>query len=265
MEENTDLRLLTKRLKIFKCLTIVFCILAPLSLLGVGLKFPYSYIFVTLCGLLFIAAVTFAVLMRKTMVKIEKTVTYLRAYRDHLVANNNAILGYLSATYVNVNCKECGELNQVTFVRENLVFSAEGKFCIKKDFKGIEGNCLAFQIRGTKMISSPENYDDVLDHESNLFTLNVGYFEDRPFTDEENDTGLTLPEGHFTDFIIPFSSNNGYVCNLDTEESDEIDRGELFISEMTEDSLTVSFKCMVGYGAAEVICGKVKLTRDSED
>ena len=43
MEKNTDLRILEKRIKTFKFLTILFSILTPLPLLGIGLKFPYSY------------------------------------------------------------------------------------------------------------------------------------------------------------------------------------------------------------------------------
>ncbi|MDE6558197.1 MAG: hypothetical protein K2K39_03715, partial [Clostridia bacterium] len=185
--------------------------------------------------------------MHVTENKIKKTLDYLRNYRDNLVLANNAVSGYLTAAYANLNCKECGDLGYVYFARENIVFSAEGVFFEHKDFKGVKGTHLALQIRGTKMVSAPENYDDVLDYESNLFTLNIGYFEDSPLT-EENDSGLILPEGDLTDRTVNFSSNGGYVCNLDTAETDDIDRGELVILESTEDSLLIGFKCMVEYG-----------------
>lgn len=263
MQDNTDLRILEKRAKLFKCLVILFSILTPFPLLGVGLKYPYSYFFIALCGVFLTAAITCAVFMHITDNKIKKTLDYLRDYRDNLVLANNAISGYLTAAYANLNCKECGDLGYVYFARENLAFSAEGVFVVQKDFKGVKGNHLAVQIRGTQLVSAPENYDDVLDYESNLFTLNIGYFEDCPLT-EENDTGLILPEGDFTDKAIGFSSSGGYVCSLDTAETDDIDRGELVILESTEDSLLIGFKCMVEFGAADVIYGRVKLAREPQ-
>lgn len=263
MENNTDLRILEKRIKTFKFLTVTFSILTPLPLLGIGLKFPYSYFFVALSALLFIAAITFSILMRLNVIKAEKTTNYLRTVRDNLIAANSAMDGYLTATYANLDCTACGDLGYVNFARENLVFSAEGKFTVTEDFNGIKGKHLALQIRGTGLVSSPEDYDDVLDYESNLFTLNIGYFEDFPLT-EENDTGLILPEGGVTGKIIRFSSDGGYVCNLDTAETDDIDRGELVISNLNEDSLTLSFKCLIGCGAAEVVYGKVTLMREKQ-
>ena len=90
--------------------------------------------------------------------------------------------------------------------------------------------------------------------------MNIGYFEDSPLT-EENKTGLILPETDFINRQIKFSSGKGYVCDLDTAESDEIDFGELEILEYTEDSLTIFFKCLVIEWVSDVVYGKVKLTR----
>ena len=264
MKDNSDLRLLEKRIKIFKNLTVFFAILIPLSLLGVGLKCPYSYCFVALCGLLLIATVTFAVLVHKTEKQIKRTVAYLKDARDNIVAANKTLIGFLNGAYAALDYKKSGELGFVNFTREGIKFSAEGKFATQKDFKGIKGNHLALQIYGTKMISAPEEYDDVLDYESNLFKLNIGYFDDVPFA-EENDSGLILHEKDLTDKGIYFASNNGYCCDLDTAERDEIDYGEFVILEHTEDSLTISFKCMVKCGAADVLYGKVKLICDPQD
>ena len=264
MKDNIDLRLLEKRIKLFKNLTVFFAILTPLSLLGVGLKYPYSYYFVALCGLLLIVTITFAVLMHKTEKQIKRTAAFLKDARDNIVAANNTLIGFLNGAYAALNYKMSGELGFVNFTREGIKFSAEGKFATQKDFKGIKGNHLSLQIYGTKMISTPEEYNDVLDYESNLFKLNIGYFDDVPFA-EENNSGLILPEENLTDKRIFFASNNGYCCNLDTAESDEIDYGEFIILEHTEYSLTISFKCMVKYGAADVLYGKVKLIRDSQD
>lgn len=241
---NIDLRLLEKRIKLLKNLTILFTILTPLPLLGVGLKYPYSYCFVALCGLFFVAAITFAFLMHKTERQIKRTVAYLKDARDNIVAANNILIGFLNGAYAALDYKKSGELGFVNFTREGIKFSAEGKFATQKGFKGIKGNHLALQIYGTK--------------------LNIGYFDDVPFA-EENNSGLILPEENLTDKRIFFASNNGYCCNLDTAESDDIDYGEFVILEHTEDSLTISFKCMVKYGAADVIYGKIKLIRDSQD
>ena len=131
---NIDLRLLEKRIKLLKNLTILFTVLTPLPLLGVGLKYPYSYCFVALCGLFFVAAITFAFLMHKTEKQIKRTVVYLKDARDHIIAANNALAGYLNDAYDNINCKECSALGYVNFARENLIFSAEGKFTIEKNF-----------------------------------------------------------------------------------------------------------------------------------
>lgn len=264
MKDNIDLRLLEKRIKLFKNLTVLFAILTPLPLLGVGLKFPYSFCFTALCGLLLTTTVTFAVLMHKTEKQIKRTVVYLKDARDHIIAANNALAGYLNDAYDNINCKECSALGYVNFARENLIFSAEGKFTIEKNFNGVKGAHLALQIRGTKIVSKPTDYDDVLDYETYLFTLNIGYFEDCPFT-EENDLGLILPKEDLIGKSIQFSSNGGYVCNLDSVETDDVDCGELVILEITEESMTIGFKCMVKYGAADVLYGKVKLIRDSQD
>ena len=261
MKDNIDLRLLEKRIKLLHNLTVLFAILTPLPLLGVGMKYPYSYCFVAVSGVLLIVTVTFAVLMHKTEKLIKRTVAYLEDARDNIVAANNALAGYLTATYANINCKECGDLGYVNFARENLIFSAEGKFSIEKDFNGVKGAHLALQICGTQIVSEPPDYDDVLDYETYLFTLNIGYFEDCPFT-EQNDLGLILPKEDLIGKSIQFSSNGGYVCNLDSVETDDVDRGELVISEMNEESMLISFKCLVGYGAADVLYGKIKLSRD---
>lgn len=264
MKENIDLRLLEKRIKIYKNLTVVFTILSPLPLLGVGLKYPYSYCFVALCGLFFIVAITFAVFMHKTQKQITRTVAYLKDTRDNMVATNNILTGFLNGAYAALDHKNCCELGFVNFTREGIKFLAEGKFAMQKDFKGIKGNHLAMQICGTKMVSTPEEYDDVLDYENNLFKINIGYFEDCPFT-EENDSGIILPQEDLTDRDIFFASNNGYCCNLDTAESDEIDYGVFAILEHAEDSLIISFKCKVKCGAADVLYGKVKLIRDTQE
>ena len=264
MKDNIDLRLLEKRIKLFKNLTVLFAILTPLPLLGVGLKYPYSYCLVALCSLFFVAAITFAFLMHKTEKQIKRTVANLKDARDNIVAANNILIGFLNGAYAALDYKKSSEIGFVNFTREGIKFSAEGKFATQKGFKGIKGNHLALQIYGTKMISTPEEYDDILDYESNLFKLNIGYFDEVPFA-EENNSGLILPEENLTDKGIFFASNNGYCCGLETAESDDIDYGEFVILEHTEDSLTISFKCMVKYGAADVIYGKVKLIRDSQN
>ncbi len=264
MKDNIDLHLLDKRIKILKNLTVFFAVLTPLPLLGIGLEFPYSYCFVALSVLFLIATVTFAVLMHKTEKLIKRTVAYLKDARDNIVAANNALSAYLADTYNNINFKELGDSGYVNFARENLIFSSEGKFTIEKDFNGVEGTHLALQIRGTKIVSKPTDYDDVLDYETYLFTLNVGYFENCPFT-EENDSGLILPQEDIIGKSIRFSSNGGYVCNLDSVETDDVERGELLISEMTEESMIISFKCLVECGAADVLYGKIKLIRDPQN
>lgn len=268
MEKNTDLRILEKRIKTFKFLTILFSILTPLPLLGIGLKFPYSIFFVALSIIFFIAALTFTFLCRYYVVRLGKNVDYLKDIRDKVVASNRDYNKYLTELFSNIIIKDCGDneefkdFDQVAFMNEGIVFSAQGTFTIKKDFKGVKGNHLAMQICGTQLISVPENYDDVLDYENNLFKLNIGYFEDCPLT-EENEMGLLLPESDFIQKTISFSSGNGYLCDLDTAENDEIDCGELVISEYTENSLTILFKCIVKFGVADVVCGSVKLTREN--
>lgn len=267
-EKNTDLRILVKRIKIFKHLTVLFAILTPLPLLGIGLRFPYSYIFVALCILLFIAAFVFAFLCRYYTKRSENNVSYLKDLRDKVVAANNSYNKYLADIYANIDIEDCKSneenknFNQVAFMNEGIVFSAQGTFTVKKDFNGVKGNHLALQICGTKLLSAPKDYADVLDYENNLFKLNIGYFEDCPLT-EENDNGLILPEVDYINKTISFSSGRGYVCDLDTAESDEIDCGELVISEFTENSLNIIFKCIVKYGAADVVFGAVNLTRET--
>lgn len=263
MKKITDLLILAKRIKAFKFLTILFAILTPLPLLGIRLKFPYSYIFVALSILFFIAAMVFSFLCRYYMKKAEKSVANLNAVRNKVVGANNVFNTYLSVLYADVNIDDCKELNQVTFANEGIAFSAQGRFTVKKDFNGVKGAHLALQISGTELISAPEDYTDVFDYENNLFKLNIGYFEDSPLT-EENKTGIILPESSFINKKIKFSSNKGYVCDLDTAESDEIDFGELEILEYTENSLTIFFKCLVIEWVSDVVYGKVKLSLETD-
>lgn len=124
------------------------------------------------------------------------TVVYVRIKKRENAQKEQAELGNvdkaLKNAYDSLKLKDSAELGTVKFVRENIVFSATGKYVLAKDFNGQSGYHLAVEIRGTKLLSAPADYDDTLDYASNLFRINLGYFDGVALSTPENDNGMVF-------------------------------------------------------------------------
>ena len=161
--------------------------------------------------------------------------------------------------------KDFGEVGFVSFINEGIKFSANGKFACVKDFNGVPGYHFAFYIEGAELVSAPENYEDILDYKSNLFIIEIGYFEREKLTQPENDNGVVIKNiSSLKGKKIQLAPNNGYTSFIETVEWDEFNRAEIVFDEWNEDEHIISFKLLAAYGVNDVIAGKVRLLPDND-
>ena len=175
------------------------------------------------------------------------------------------LLDYTLAT-IYEDVKDFGEVGYVSFVKAKLKFSANGKFACVKDFNGKKGYHLAFHVSGTKLVSKPEDYDDVVDYESTLFTVELAYFDGIRLSEPENDNGIVVKDIYrLQGKTIKIEQNHGYNAAISTAECDEIDCGEITFEQWDDNAHVISFKLLALYGVNDVIVGKVNLLEDSEE
>lgn len=161
--------------------------------------------------------------------------------------------------------KDFGEVGYASFIQEGIKFSANGKFACVKDFNGISGYHFAFYIEGTELVSTPENYEDILDYKSNLFIIEIGYSEREKLTQPENDNGIVFKNiSQLKGKKIQITPNNGYTAFIETVEWDEFDRAEIIFDEWNEEEHIISFKILASFGVNDVIAGKVRLLPDND-
>ena len=161
--------------------------------------------------------------------------------------------------------KDFGEVGYVSFIREGIKFSANGKFACVKDFNGISGYHFAFYIEGTELVSTPENYEDILDYKSNLFIIEIGYFEHEKLTQPENDNGVVIKNiSDLKGKKIQLAPNSGYTAFIETVEWDDFDCAEIIFDEWNEKEHILSFKILASSGVNDVIVGKVILLPDND-
>ena len=157
------------------------------------------------------------------------------------------------------------EVGYVTFIDAGIKFAAEGKFACVKDFNGRPGYHFAFQIKGTKLVYKPEDYDDVTDYENTLFTIELAYFDDEKLYCEYNDNGIVLDDiSNLKGKTVEIAQNKGYVAHIASAEWDNISRGEITFEEWNEEKHIISFTLLVAYGVCDVIVGKVELLPDND-
>lgn len=159
-----------------------------------------------------------------------------------------------------------GEVGCVSFIKSKLKFSANGKFACVKDFNGKKGHHFAFYVNGTKLLSKPDDFDDVLDYESNLFSVELGYFDGIGLSEPENDNGIIIKDiAHLQGKKIEIKPNSGYTTTLATTEWDDIDCGEITFEQWDDNARIISFKLLALSGVNDVIVGKVNLLEDNEE
>lgn len=158
-----------------------------------------------------------------------------------------------------------GEVGSVSFINGGLKFAAEGKFACVKDFKGAQGHHFAFNIVGTKLVDRPDGYDDVLHYEECLFNIELAYFDGVKLSEEENDSGIVIEDvDGLQGKTVQLHQNSGYVAQISTVESDEIDYGEITFEEWNDNAHVIRFKLLATAGVSEVIVGRVSLSEDTE-
>ena len=157
------------------------------------------------------------------------------------------------------------EVGYATFLNDGIKFTAEGKFACVKDFNGVKGYHFAFQINATKLVSKPQDFDDVCDYESVLFTIEIGYFDSVKLSEPENDNGVVLDDiSALEGKTVKIAKDNGYTAQISTVECDDIDEGEITFEEWNGQRHIISFLFLAAYGVSEVIVGKVELLPDNE-
>jgi|GEM_PF-3230295 len=217
--------------------------------------------------------ILFAVLMQKSInsaggwknTSLNLNENAVNEARKRLYEEYDEDIKRLVKKYKNISNADYGELGVVKFVNEGLSFSAEGKYACIKDYNDKEGFHFAFNICGIKLISSPEGYDDIIDYESNLFRINIGYFDDCGLS-PENDNGVIVKDvSNLQGKTIHFKEDDGYMCDIETVEMDDIDFGEIEFVEWNEQNPIIKFKCIVGCGVSDIVFGKLRLTLDIDN
>lgn len=172
----------------------------------------------------------------------------------------------LEDKYSSIGKDQYNEVGYVHFVNEGLKFESKGKYAYIEDFNGIKGYHLAFNIYGTKLVETPEGYDDVIDYETFLYNIDLGYFEDIILSTPENDNGVAIVKDLNTleGKTIKITQDGGYIATIDTAEIDDIDLGEIEFVEWNEESKIIKFKFLISAGVCDIVAGTLKLTQDEE-
>ena len=148
------------------------------------------------------------------------------------------------------------------FVKEGLEFSVGGKFAVEKDYNGKAGYHLAFRIESNGLTFAPEEYSDVCDYESTGFQIEVGYFDDFPFGDENENGVIVESLSALEGTTLKLRENGGYVLACNTAETDNISCGQITILKWEEEKCVVSFKFAVPCGLNDVVAGTAELIKD---
>lgn len=157
------------------------------------------------------------------------------------------------------------EVGYVSFVNQGIKFSAEGKYGYIENFKGQAGFHFGFRIEGTELVSTPEDFEDIMDLESTLFNIEIGYFEEELLSDFENSNGVVLSDiSNLEGKKIKIKQNAGYMAIVNTTDSDDIDAGEIEFVEWNKNSKVIRFKFLVDAGLNDIITGTVRLIEDEE-
>lgn len=165
------------------------------------------------------------------------------------------------------NATDTIELNTVKLIKTGMEFYAEGRYVCEKNFKGISGYHLAFEIRDTRLKYKPKDCDDVCDIGSSGFLISVGYFEGDALEEFTNDNGVILqdtPE-NLIGQTITLNNDKGYKFDIWTVEGDDIDFGFVKILKCENDVLTVHFLMDVSFGLCDTVEGIVRLEKDARD
>ena len=195
------------------------------------------------------------------VIGICQTIWYVKRRKNTSLNNLTPEMKELAKKYKDAKA----EVGYATFLVDGIKFAAEGKFACVKDFNGFRGYHFAFCIKGTKLVNKPEYYEDVMDYESLLFTIEIGYFDGVKLSEPENDNGIVLDDiTNLEGKTVKVEKNKGYCAQIATAEWDDIDKGEITFEEWNEEKHVISFLLLAADGVSEVIVGKVQLSPDND-
>lgn len=159
------------------------------------------------------------------------------------------------------------EPDTVKLVDAGLEFYVDGRYVCQKDFNGIPGHHLAFEIMSTGLKHKPKNYDDVCDLEGSGILISVGYHDGIALEKYANDNGVILqdtPENSIGQ-TVTLKFLDGYKFDIQTVENDDIDFGFVKILECDNDVLTVRFLLSVPLGLCDTVEGVVRLKKEPSE
>lgn len=159
------------------------------------------------------------------------------------------------------------ELDTVKLIKAGMEFYADGRYVCEKDFKGITGHHLAFEIMSTSLKYKPKDCDDICDIESSGILISIGYLDGEALEKYANDNGIILqdtPEKSIGQ-TITLSQDNGYNFNIWTVEGDDIDFGFMKILKYENDTLTLHFLLDVSLGLCDTVEGIVRLKKEASE
>ena len=159
---------------------------------------------------------------------------------------------------------ECGFIHH--WGAKDTPYATSGKYKLIKDYNGITGYHLALEIRGNVFLTLHIDNKQVSGATPSwLFRLNIGYHDDVALSTNENDNGIILDTDDLQGKTIPFKADDGYMCDVELDECDDIDYGTIEVIKWNEVDHIIAFKCVVESGVNAVFYGTVNLLPDTQD
>ena len=206
-------------------------------------------------GPVFVWGIVHSVSNKTKKAPISDTSNYLLSQRDKQFLEQFAA----------INLDDYNELGFAIFVNEKIKFSIEGKFGYIENFNNKKGYHLAFNISANNLVSTPEDYEDIVNYEDVLFSIDLGYFDGFLLSTPENDNGIIIENvNNLEKQKVLITQNNGYIATVTTAETDDVDIGEIEFVEWNENSKVIKFKIGVFYGLSDIIVGTVNLVEDKK-
>lgn len=159
---------------------------------------------------------------------------------------------------------ECGFIHH--WGAKDTPYATSGKYKLINDYNGIAGYHLALEIRGNVMIALHVGNVQVGTAKTSwLFRINIGYHDDVALSPHENDNGIILDADDLQGKTIPFKADDGYMCDVELDECDDIDYGTIEVIKWNEVDHIIAFKCVVESGVNALFYGTVNLLPDTQD
>ena len=227
----------------FGAITLVWLLMATYGLIDKN----YGFLIIGL-ALTVVFAIVFA----------RRIVLYVRSRRSIFDESLNHQIILMTKRYNEI--KDFGEVGYVSFIQQGVKFSAEGKFSYTKDTNRQPVYRFVFQIEGTKLVSAPDNYEDVLDYANNLFAIEIKHIMSSNSTETENNDNNIDDISSLTGKKLNIAPHKGYTAVIATAELDVVEYGEVTFEQWDDNEHIISFKLMNLLGINDIVVGKVQLS-----